>query len=75
MTKYILRTLGYQTELNNDVLDEKTQGIVKLYQKNSGLSASGVIDIETQKALNEDLAKIKMDADKQLLKALDILND
>jgi carboxyl-terminal processing protease len=75
LAKYILKAAGYQTELNSDTLDERASEIIKQYQKDNGLTATGSLNFETQKALNRDVAKMKQDADKQLRKAIDILSD
>jgi murein L,D-transpeptidase YcbB/YkuD len=61
--------------LNSDTLDERASEIIKQYQKDNGLTATGSLNFETQKALNRDVAKMKQDADKQLRKAIDILSD
>lgn len=74
-SKYILKAIGYNIETKNDIADQNMAAVVKQFQSDNGLSATGILSIETQKLLNEKLTKMQQGADKQLLKAIDILND
>jgi carboxyl-terminal processing protease len=74
-SKYILKAIGYNEKLDNDIMDQSMNEVVKQFQDDQGLSATGALDIDTQKLMNQKLYEIQRNADKQLLKAIDILKD
>lgn len=70
----ILKLMGFSIDAPDMTLDGKTVNAVKQFQKSSKLCPYGVLDFSTQKALNDMLDKIVLQADKQYAKAVDILN-
>lgn len=70
----LLKVLGYKIETLDTTLDAKTVKEIKAYQKISGLSISGVLDLKTQDALNASLLKLITKYDKQYNAAVQLLN-
>jgi len=70
----ILKVLGYDVGIPDNLLDEKTFAAVKKFQKDVKLFPYGVIDFTTQKALNDALDGIILKYDKQYAKAVEILS-
>ena len=70
----ILKVLGYEIGIPDNLLDEKTFAAVKKFQKDVKLFPYGVIDFTTQKALNDALDGIILKYDKQFAKAVEVLN-
>ncbi len=73
--KYILKALGYYTTIENDVMDQIMIDALKRYCNDKGLTVSDTFDIQTQKTINKELTDIQYKADKQFLKAIDILEN
>lgn len=70
----ILKLLGYSTDAPDTRLDDKTFKAIKEFQKSSKLYSYGVLDFSTQKALNDKLDTIILQADSQYAKAVEVLN-
>lgn len=70
----ILKILGYDVDTPDSFLDGKAFRAVKKFQKDVKLFPYGVIDFNTQKALNDALDSIIMKYDKQYAKAVELLN-
>ena len=60
-------------DIPDTTLDSKTFKVMAEFQKDSGIRGLGVLDIVTQKALNNALDKIILENDKQYQKAVWIL--
>lgn len=61
-----LTMLGYYDKNEDTVFDEELQKAVKVFQKDMGLAASGVLDIATQVKLKEQFEKLETVVDRQL---------
>lgn len=70
----LLKVMGYKIETLDTTLDAKTVKEIKVYQKASGLSISGVLDYKTQDALNVSLLKLIVKYDLQYNAAVKSLN-
>jgi carboxyl-terminal processing protease len=70
----ILKVLGYEIDVPDMVLDEKTFRAVTKFRTDSGLYPGGVLDFTTQDALNRKLDELIQEIDKQYVKAVEILN-
>ncbi len=71
----ILKICGYDVGTPDNEFDNKTFEAVKKFQKDKGMFPYGVLDFTTQQALNEGLDKLLSEADKQYLKAVEILQE
>lgn len=69
----MLRLAGYDVDMPDMKLDEKTFEAIKQFQKDSDLGVYGRLDFTTQKALNKKFEEIKNVVDMQLYKAIEIL--
>lgn len=69
----ILYLNGYMKEIPDNLLDEETIVILKQYQKDKGIQETGILDNATKKALNDDLAILRVEMDKQYAKAMELL--
>jgi carboxyl-terminal processing protease len=70
----ILVLNGYVLETPDNKLDEKTSEILRQYQKEKGIQATGILDEATQKALNGDLEALRLSVDRQYAKARELLS-
>ena len=73
LAESILKAGGYNIEAPDTISDAKTAAALQKLQKDSGLPETGKLDPETIKALNTLLDKIRLENDKQLVKALEYL--
>ncbi len=71
--KKMLQTLGLFVGEVNEIYDENLKIAVKLYQEAKGLFPYGVLDITTQMNLYDTLKNAKVEVDKQLEAALNML--
>jgi len=69
----ILKLSGYKIDEPDMVLDQKTFEAIMEYQAKNGLYPYGVLDFTTQQYLNEDLAELICNIDRQYGKAVEIL--
>ncbi|MCX7748642.1 MAG: S41 family peptidase [Clostridia bacterium] len=69
----ILKSLGYDVGTPDMKYDDKTLYQVARFQKDNKLFPYGVLDLTTQKLLNEKLDKLVAEKDKQYAKALELL--
>ncbi|MDD4495148.1 MAG: S41 family peptidase [Eubacteriales bacterium] len=65
----ILKHLGYYVEKPDDLIDIVSYRALRFFQKDNGISPDGVLNIETQKALNSKIEEIVNGIDLQYLKA------
>jgi carboxyl-terminal processing protease len=70
----ILSILGYKVEKPDMCLDSNTAKIIKEYQQKKGIGLTSKLDKYTQVALNQDLERLILEIDKQLGKAVELLN-
>lgn len=70
----ILKAAGYIVDKPDNKIDENTFKAIAKFQKDRGIYPYGVLDLTTQKALNERLHKLVLEYDKQYTKAVEILN-
>jgi len=70
----ILKALGYDIDVPDMVLDEKTFRAVSKFRTDNGLYPGGVLDFTTQEALNKKLDELIQEIDKQYMKAVEVLN-
>ncbi len=73
--KKVLRVLNYKVSTMDTTLDADTVKILKVYQKNNGLNASGILDYKTQNSMNINLLNIIAKYDKQYAAAVKYLNE
>lgn len=71
--KEILAGAGYRTGKSGMLLDEVTAASIMEFQTDNKLDASGILDIQTQAALNELLETWMFNEDEQYKKAVGIL--
>lgn len=70
----ILKLIGYDVDVPDIILDQKTFQAINDFRVENGLYSGGVLDFTTQKALNRELEKKVLEIDKQYSKAVEILN-
>jgi carboxyl-terminal processing protease len=70
----ILKAAGYFSSTPDRRFDEATSDALRAYQKQKGLSVTGVIDSRTRNSLNLTLIELRSKNDQQYAKALEILN-
>jgi len=71
--KQRLDVLGYYTGEMDDVYDRELTLAVKSFQQRTGMPATGVMDIETQIFFNNILQEVRIEVDRQLDKAIEVL--
>ncbi len=69
----ILRVSGYDVNMPDMTLDDKTFAAIKKFQQEHGLGAYGVLDFSTQDALNKQYYKVLPEIDRQYARALEII--
>ncbi|NLY43061.1 MAG: S41 family peptidase [Clostridiaceae bacterium] len=69
-----LQLLGYDVGTPDEVFDEKTQKAIMDFQKSRNLYPYGVLDINTQIELNNAVWDLEIEVDRQLEKAIELLN-
>ncbi|MBP7175940.1 MAG: PDZ domain-containing protein [Thermoclostridium sp.] len=70
----ILILKGFKIEVPDNILDENTYELLKQYQTQMRIQASGILDDATKKALNEELEALRLSEDKQYAKARELLS-
>lgn len=68
-----LSLLGYFTATPDDYFDEKTHAATERFQENAGLFVYGVMDFTTQNALNDEMALLEVEMDRQYETAMNML--
>lgn len=71
--KLLLKIMGYGIKALDNTLDADTAAALKAYQKKSGQKVSGILDKETQHALNAELLKLIAKYDMQYSAAVNYL--
>lgn len=71
----ILRISGYDVDIPDMILDERTFAALKDFQRENGLYPYGVLDYSTQDALNKKLQQLLKEIDKQYATALEYLKN
>lgn len=71
--EYILTLLDYKLNSPDLSLDSITTAAIKQYQEEEKLAVTGILDIKTQKSLNNKLDELVLKIDKQLAKAVEVL--
>lgn len=71
----ILRISGYDVNIPDMTLDEKTFAAIKKFQQDHGLGSYGVLDFSTQNALNQQYYKVLPEIDHQYARALEIIGE
>ncbi len=69
----ILKAGGFDIEIPDNLLDEKTFAAIKKLQTDEGLDSTGILDKKTQAILNEMLDELIIRYDLQYMKAVEIL--
>ncbi len=68
-----LKILGIDPGAVDGVFDEDTKRATETFQKLTGLSVYGVMDYTTQNTLNDKMAEVEVEQDRQYEKAYEIL--
>lgn len=68
-----LSLLGYFSGEADDCFDEKTHAATERFQEETGLFVYGVMDYTTQNALNDQMALLEIEVDKQYETAMNML--
>lgn len=68
-----LSLLGYFSGEADDHFDEKTHAATERFQEETGLFVYGVMDFTTQNALNDQMALLEIEVDKQYETAMNML--
>jgi carboxyl-terminal processing protease len=71
----ILKFLGYNIEKPDMLFDSESAAAVCEFQKDKGFYSYGVLDFTTQQALNEEFQNNLLGYDKQMAKAIELLNN
>jgi len=71
--KQRLKALGYYVGAMDDVFSSEMKRAVNSFQHDTGLDATGILDVNTQIYLDNNSANVKVTIDKQLYTAFDIL--
>lgn len=74
MAEKILTLSGYTLGISDLKFDDKTFLALKEFQKDNNLPQSGLLDLETQDFLNNELDNLYISMDTQYAKAIEILN-
>jgi len=69
----ILRVSGYDVDMPDMVLDQKTFAALKKFQQDHGMASYGVLDFSTQDVLNQQYYKLLPEIDRQYARALEII--
>ena len=72
--KQRLNLLGYDIDLSNDILDEMTFEAIKDFQAYNNLFPYGTLDFITKVMLDQAIEGMQVVKDKQMDKALELLN-
>lgn len=70
----ILRLAGYDLDIPDLILDDKSKAALKEFQKDLGLDPSGNLDSRTILSLNHKLTELRQSVDAQYAKAMEILD-
>lgn len=68
-----LKILGFEPGAVDGVFDEETKRATENFQKATGLSVYGVMDYTTQNTLNDKMAEVEVEQDRQYEKAYNML--
>ena len=71
----ILKFLGYNISKPDMNYDQESAAAIYEFQKDNGFYPYGVLDFATQQALNEKLEKLRLEYDKQMAKATELLKN
>ncbi len=71
----ILRISGYDVDVPDMRLDERTYAAIKDFQRDNALHSYGVLDYSTQDALNKKLQQLLKEIDKQYARAVQYLKN
>ena len=72
--KQRLDLLGYDIDMSNDILDEKTFEAIKDFQAYNNLYPYGTLDFITKVMLDQAVEGMDVVIDKQMDKALELFN-
>ena len=70
----ILKILGYDVDVPDPILDEKTAAAISQFRSDNGLYPGDMLDFTTQDILNSKLESEKLRLDAQYSKAVEVLN-